>query len=379
MPGNRIYGRLRYWAFAAVTAGISLAVLLLAVEIGFRLRGTEPSLQPLFTDDPVIGYRPRPRAEMTFTTTEFSTKIRINSAGFRDDEIGAKPAGEHRVVVLGDSMVMAIQVPLEMTFVKRLEAGLRRATSATRYRVINAGVQGYGTVEEWLLFERTVDLLQPDVVVVAVMVGNDAVESADSSWRMEPRKPRSHLQSTGSTASLLARRLARRSEVIQFLRQRLFTAASPTRAVPLRQRPLDSYVDPVPAEVREGFQISARCVERIADLARSRGAPTAVALLPARFQLDDQDFANLQHTMSAPNRAFVRDAATDRYRAALAVGSVPVLDLLPVFQREPRPAELYFRQNVHLTTRGHQVVAGALARFLHDERIVPAPVERGEQ
>jgi lysophospholipase L1-like esterase len=95
--------------------------------------------------------------------------------------------------------------------------------------------------------------------------------------------------------------------------------------------------------------------------------------------LDDQDFANLQHTMSAPNRAFVRDAATDRYRAALAVDSVPVLDLLPVFQTEPRPAELYFRQNVHLTTRGHQVVADALARFLHDERIVPAPVERGEQ
>jgi lysophospholipase L1-like esterase len=138
-------------------------------------------------------------------------------------------------------------------------------------------------------------------------------------------------------------------------------------------------LDPVPADVRDGFDISARCIEKIADLARSRGAPTVVALLPARFQLSDEDFASLQNAMSGTARAFVRDAATERFRTALSSTSVPVLDLLPVFRSEPHPADLYFRQNVHLTARGHQVVAEALLRFLREEQAVLPSSAHGER
>ena len=367
-------GRLRYLAFGVATASLSLVVLLLGLEIGLRLRGTEQSLQPLFTDDPIIGYRPRPRAEMTYTTAEFSTRIRINSIGVRDEEeFGPKRSTEHRVVVLGDSMAMAIQVPMEATFAKRLEQELRREVPGLQYRVIDAGVQGYGTVEEWLFFEKMIDLLEPDVVIVAVTVGNDAVESADAAWRLEPGKTQSPVKETARTGWVWIRRLTRRSEAIQFLRQHLLTIMSPARVAPLRQRPLDSYLEPEPPEVRDGLDVSARCIEKIAALARSRRASTVVALLPSRFQLNDKDYANLQQAMSGPARTFVRDAASERYRAALSSASVAVLDLLPAFRAEPRPADLYFQENVHLTPRGHQVVAEALLRFMREQQVVPAP------
>ena len=105
--------------------------------------------------DDVIGYRLAPNQSVVYTTREFTTAIATNAQGVRDDAIGPKVPGERRVVVLGDSLVLAVQVPHEATFCARLEARLNRgAPAGVRYRVINAGVQGYGPVEELLLSAR---------------------------------------------------------------------------------------------------------------------------------------------------------------------------------------------------------------------------------
>ena len=60
----------------------------------------------------------------------------------------------------------------------------------------------------------------------------------------------------------------------------------------------------------------------------------------------------------------MRDAATERFASALAPLGVPTLDLLPVLARQPERSGLFFQRNVHLTPRGHDVVAGALFDFL---------------
>jgi predicted lipid carrier protein YhbT len=60
----------------------------------------------------------------------------------------------------------------------------------------------------------------------------------------------------------------------------------------------------------------------------------------------------------------LRDAATDRLRAGLAPLALPTLDLLPILARQPDRTGLFFQRNVHLTPRGHDVVAGALFEFL---------------
>ena len=60
---------------------------------------------------------------------------RINGAGVRDDEtIGPKAPDERRIVLLGDSLVLSVQVPFAQTFGELLErrlnarAGRRTAT-----------------------------------------------------------------------------------------------------------------------------------------------------------------------------------------------------------------------------------------------------------
>ena len=103
-----------------------------------------------------MGYRLKPGARVRFATAEFDTALAVNSSGVRDDdEIGAKTPDERRIVILGDSLVMAVQVPFQQTFGELLERRLNATQSRYRYRVINAGVQGYGPVEELLLLPRS--------------------------------------------------------------------------------------------------------------------------------------------------------------------------------------------------------------------------------
>ena len=196
-----------------------------------RLRGgTEaaPEFQRLFTPDPVLGYRLKPGATARFTTAEFDSRITINQVGVRDREIEPKAPGERRLVVLGDSLVMAVQVPLEDTFVARLEQRLNAsAVPPATYRVINAGVQGYGPVEEVPVPPRR------DVSPAArrgdprPVPGNDAVEAAATAFRLReggtPRQADDGL-SASQRFTQWRRRMIRKSVVLQVARLRVTTA-----------------------------------------------------------------------------------------------------------------------------------------------------------
>src|SRR5213076_717740 len=124
-----------------------------------------PAFQALFMPDPVIGYRLRPTSRTRYATAEFDTEIAINAQGVRDEnDIGPKPANERRIVVLGDSLVLSVQVDRRKTFCQLLEDRLNKDGGGIHYRVINAGVQGYGPVEERLFFREIARGFQPDLV-----------------------------------------------------------------------------------------------------------------------------------------------------------------------------------------------------------------------
>lgn len=349
-----------------------LAVQFVLFEAGLRLAGgseAAPEFQALFMTDPRIGHRLQPGATAHFRTPEFATDIAINSSGVRDAEFGAKPPGERRVVILGDSLVMAVQVPLEQTFAKQLEARLNAADTAHTWRVINAGVQGYGPVEEWLFFDHVAAAFEPDVVLVAVFVGNDAVEAVDSAARLE--RDGAVGAAIDDTERAL-RRIVRQSMVLQTVRLRVRTALDRVRvsqAVP--ERPLATYLADPPDEVTRGLEITRRYLAKIAERAEALGARVGLVLVPARFQLDDEDYGRLRDIVAATGASLVRDAATARFADALAPLGLPIVDLLPVLRSEADPAGLFFRENVHFTERGHAVTAAALERFVRSDDLHP--------
>jgi lysophospholipase L1-like esterase len=347
-------------------------------EAGLRLWGSSeaaPAFQGLFTDDPALGYRLKPGARVRFATPEFDTSIAVNASGVRDDEeLGPKSANERRILILGDSLVLAVQVPFQQTFGELLEHRLNTVQSALKYRVVNAGVQGYGPVEELLLFRAIAPTVQPDLVVVTIFVGNDAEEAVTSAPRLETQG-RSTAEAIRQTTATRLRRLVRRSMVLQVLRLRVTAATSRfSWAAPRPEPPVQSYAAAPAPRIAQGLAITRRAVEAIVAESSRRGARTAVILMPARFQVDEADYGRLREIVREAGGQLVRDAATNRFKDALAGIGAPVFDPLPAMRAALPGPDLFFQQTVHLTPRGHQVVATAVEQFLRTAKLLDPPL-----
>jgi hypothetical protein len=103
--------------------------------------------------DPLTGYRYRPHIEVGPAARPFPVHYRTNNHGLiaREDFPLAKPAGEFRIGVIGDSFTANVTSTLRWTDIveDRLNASpqWRAATAAQHTRVINFGLDGIGAVQ----------------------------------------------------------------------------------------------------------------------------------------------------------------------------------------------------------------------------------------
>jgi len=361
------------WRRRVFIGALILLIEFAALEAALRFfSGNEaaPAFQSLFMDDPGEGYRLKPNARATYTTEEFSTVLAINAQGVRDDEpIGPKAPNERRVVVLGDSLVLSVQVPFAETFCHDLETRLNAVPNQReRWRVINAGVQGYGPVEQWLFYEHIAAAFEPDVVLVVTFVGNAAAMAGRGPWIDADGRPPGKVDAAVDRI----RRITRRSMVWQQARLRYDQLRARVNG-PGIEPGLVSYLAVPPPQVAAGLEVSKRAIGLIVSHASKAGARTGIVLMPARFQTDDADFALHAGVVAARGGTLVRDGANVRYRDTLAPLGVPMFDLLPVLEAQPDRKGLFFQRNVHLTTRGHQVVADALFQFLESSGLSKLP------
>jgi len=340
-------------------------------EVALRTWGhseAAPAFQGLFVPDAAMGYRLQPNARTRYTTAEFETEIAINGQGVRDDrDIGPKPRGERRIVVLGDSLVLSVQVDLAQTFCRLLEERLNRDGGPTHYRVINAGVQGYGPVEELLFYRTVARRFEPDLVIETIFVGNDAEEAVTNAPRLRAAAHPSYEGLPDSWRNRM-RRIVRRSMVLQLIRLRIVSVTDRIGTwISPPEPPLQSYAEKPAPRIDQGLQITRECVETLAAEAAADGARTMIMLMPARFQVDDADYGHLREAVQIAGGTLVRDAATERFNRALGSLPLPRFDALPPLRAALPGPDVFFQRTVHLTPRGHQIVAAALADFIRKQ------------
>jgi hypothetical protein len=182
----------------ALAAGATLFTLAL-LELALRLASySHPNF---YRPEPERGWGLRPGAEGRWRQ-EGDAPVRINRDGMRDEEHPlAKPAGELRVAVLGDSMVESLQVPVDRTFwalaERRLE-GCERL-GGRRVELLDFGVSGYGTAQELLTLSHRVWKYRPDLVLLAFYAGND-VRNNYRPLEQDPLRPYFTLAGAGSPA-----------------------------------------------------------------------------------------------------------------------------------------------------------------------------------
>lgn len=110
-----------------------------------------------------------PHLNVDFNSREFISRIRTNSLGFRDDE---ESIHHSEVLLLGDSFAFGWGVQKEEACESLLETLLSR-------KVLNMGISGYSTVQEYLLLRRHADVVgATGKTAVFLFCENDFMDNA---------------------------------------------------------------------------------------------------------------------------------------------------------------------------------------------------------
>ncbi|QWG16673.1 SGNH/GDSL hydrolase family protein [Bradyrhizobium sediminis] len=193
-----------------LSLGITLATLA-ALEIVLRiadfreLRETLTERALSYDYDAELGWAPLPNSSSlikTFRTTSF----KHNSLGLRDEEfsLDAKPT----IMFLGDSFVWGLDSEASERFSDLLKPRI------PGYKIMAAGVSGYGTDQEYLLLKRLWPKVKPAVVVLIFCAQNDRLDNVTNRRYDNYHKPYFTTQPDGSIA--LAGQPVPRSHLLYF-------------------------------------------------------------------------------------------------------------------------------------------------------------------
>lgn len=131
--------RLQRGGLSLAFLGFFCLLLLAAGELGLRIYGFGDPL--LYQQDPDVGFYFRPNQDVRYP----GRTIQINRYGMRSPNFPEpKPAGEYRILMLGDSTLAGTRVGNHETYSSILEDKLNETSKGNKIRILNAGVNAWG-------------------------------------------------------------------------------------------------------------------------------------------------------------------------------------------------------------------------------------------
>lgn len=278
-------------------------------EPGFEVTGQR------YVFDEVLGWRNIPN----WTAKTFGRELRISSRGLRDGEYDyERQPGVPRVLVLGDSYTWGYGVGNDEIFTEVMEQKLN--SGGTKCEVINTGVSGWGTDQEYLFFREEGHKYRPDIVVLAFFLNNDPVNNVAS---------------------------------VQYgLGKPVFPTTDLSRFDPPRRRPgvRESFLEP-----RQPLEITTAII---------RGLQEECAKIDARLVF--MKFGAFGREDVTPMLQFSKQLTE---RLAETMPDLRTLDLDEVFRaRGLKPEQIMDAdRDLHWNARGHRIVAEALQEYLQSD------------
>ena len=174
--------RIRRWLLILVLDVVVIAVALLVVEVLVRGFGDLPDVRPIWasseeyvyerSDNPILSYELKANYRNDDADLLVSYE-RTNAHHMRDVERTVeKPAGSHRIILLGDSVVEGVGIRENETISRSMEALYGEDRTRAPTEVLNLAVSGYCTLAEVELLQVRGLRFSPDAVVL-VFVEND--------------------------------------------------------------------------------------------------------------------------------------------------------------------------------------------------------------
>jgi hypothetical protein len=362
-------GRLRWLRIADVVA-MNVVVLLVLGEAGLRCVAATSS-SPLYIApgsnalDRITAHRLAPGANYL--------GFRCNSWGYFDQEFLPRPQRTRPTVLcIGDSFsVGAVPHSRHYTTIAERELG--------GVDLYNMGVAACGPREYLYLWQHEGRLLAPDLLLVALFLGNDVSDASFGAQAVDWRDPQ---------WSLLFRTLhrlwvLRHENRLGLFRDPAAAGAAPEPPVgaepawiddPHRELPTLSAGEFLRIESERAAVVGHPGPDPVFDrftgllsalVAAAGATPVAFVLIPDEFQVEDRLWEEVAARSPAP---LARDLPQTWILAWCAARGVPCLDLLPALRALPVDRDgrrhAYHLQDTHFNARGSRCAGEALAAFL---------------
>lgn len=292
--------------------------------------------------------------------------ISYNSLGLRGREATAlPPSGTLRVVFLGDSFVEGKQVGDGEVLTARLERA-----SAERGRpleVVNAGVGGYGTADELLLWDRALATLRPDLVLVGFFA-NDVRNNVERPFFdvregrvvqvQEPPRPRVRWLYE------CQKFLVARSHLAYLVKSAFAPGGQEQAQRGVLAEDEDAFaVDPSP-RIARGWTLTLELLAELRRRAEAAGARFAVVVFPTRYQVSDTLWAAQTRRLGLDPAAFDLRTPQRRLGEWAQASGTELIDLLEAFRSAAPAGGLYFSIDAHWTAAGHALAANTICEGL---------------
>jgi hypothetical protein len=321
-------------------------------------------------------------------TDEFHNRIHLNNYGLHDTMLTLeKPAGVYRVLVVGDSATQGWQVPLEQGFPYLMEQA-----SDGQIEVINLSVDAFGTDRELLLYSFLGWRFQPDLVLLAVYMGNDVL---DNNINLETHLYGRRLERPYFTLDNGVLHLHNSptfslalfdSPAYHWLTQmQADNTPPPPENLPTVPRVISE--DPYNVEYPEhlgmylpddahwtnAWALTQALIVQMRDLAQAQGSRFAVVLIPDRraIHTEDWDYTVQQYPFL---QGIDPVSPNTRMEDLLIAQGIPTLNLvwnLRAWLLRNIDQRLYYGGDGHLNANGHAVAAQRIYGWLNAEQLVP--------
>jgi lysophospholipase L1-like esterase len=345
--------------FALVLAEAGLRARQGALGVEFFLART-PELYDtsIFRPDPETVIALVPGASARMQTAEYDQQIRINALGMRAPEVPEKAPGELRLLVVGDSFTLGLQVAEADRYTERLGVLLTERLGRP-VTVWNAGVDGHGTFHATAQARRLAPEIDADAVLVLFFSGNDLVDNMGyTQAARNARGPARQPERRDDRRHWLARRsVLAMYATVMFRALDVGGAGNGAR----HHQELAIFTDPA---------VLARQGRRTKDALEGLAAACVTLALPCHVATAGPAFTVYPNRAETTFWLFGHDpAAADldapaRFVSSAAPAGLPVRDLGPALRAATDGPPLYFTLDGHWTEAGHAVAAAELADWL---------------
>jgi hypothetical protein len=282
-------------------------------------------------------------------------KLGINKYGFRDHDLSTQKQGAKRIVFIGDSFTMGLNVRSEETMPKALEKLLKN------YEVYNMGMVGFGPDQELNILEKYGFKFKPDMVIEGICSQNDSGDIYfDQLYTVGPKGELQATQ-TNPVKSMIFNSPSSIVNAINFLKKRENIVGT------LNSLLLGDNYDLTWMKYRDSgeamykYSLMRAIFKKMRDDVNSRNIDFLAIIIPSQYNICDDKFFKEMNV--DPNAYFANE---ETYQSILESEKIPYINLVPFFMRlnKDQRCSLYDGYNGHLSAFGNLYAAQIISLYM---------------